>query len=422
MNDLFNSNIYNIVNTNKSQSKEKKLNVFTVFSNIGSNLNRFSSGNQKNLTNFNSQKKMKKESTKHKPNTEIKNNDEKLVGFNGNNLNNIKIKNYSNLIAKASKGVKNKNKSHYLSKPKLEIEVNNRNNRNNISTNYSKISKNKKYKKNISEHDLVNNILNTFSNCNPQKGVNIKLNFTSKKKLNTDKTNKNKTKTKSSAKARHSSDTKLLRSSSGYSHINSKISQTNSFFSGNNNKMGYVSTCGNNPDWTTKNFTNIMKGSSKKNTNSKHNNNNNHNNKYSKSPVIGKIIKNYKNNDLKCIFNMNLIPPVSPINNIQEYFKNLYKVEYNNDYKIKKIKNKNRKERESTGEKNKEKDEKKTNNDDYTNSKNTMTKTNDISKIKKDKDSINIIKYCNDTPEEIHFYIISYIQNGKNMEYNLNKK
>ena len=233
----------------------------------------------------------------------------------------------------------------------MEIEVNNRNKRNNISTNYSKISKNKKYKKNISEHDLVNNILNTFSNCNPQKGVNIKLNFTSKKKLNTDKTNKNKTKTKSSAKARHSSDTKLLRSSSGYSHINSKISQTNSFFSGNNNKMGYVSTCGNNPDWTTKNFANIMKGSSKKNTNSKHNNNN----KYSKSPVIGKIIKNYKNNDLKCIFNMNLMQPVTPLNNIQQYFKNLYKLEYNSDNKVKKINKKNKKEKDNNEHKEKQK-------------------------------------------------------------------
>jgi hypothetical protein len=62
------------------------------------------------------------------------------------------------------------------------------------------------------------------------------------------------------------------------------------------------------------------------------------------------------------------------------------------------------------------------NNDDYTNSKNTMTKTNDISKIKKDKDSINIIKFYNDSPEEIHFYVISSIQNGKNMEYSLMKK
>lgn len=430
MNELFNNNIHNIANTNKSQSKAKKLNVFTMFSNIGSNQNRFLSENQRNLTNFNSQKKMKKkENMKSKPINESKNNNPILVSFSGNNFNNIKIKNYSNLISKATKVIKNKNKSHCLSKPKLEIEINNRNNSNNISTNYSKITKNKKYKKNISEHDLVNNIINTFSNYNYQKGVNIKLNFSSKKKLNTDKNNKNKTKTKSSVgttteankskqtKSRHASDTKLLRSSSGYSYINSKLAQTNSFFSGNNsNKMGYISTYGNNPDWTNSNFENIMKVSAQKNNNCKKNKN-------SKSPIIGKIIKNYKNNDLNCIFNMNLIPLVSPINNIQDYFKNLYKVEYNNDYKIKKIKNNNKKERDSNGNKNKEKEEKmRLNNDDYTNSKNTMTKTNDISKIKKDKDSINIIKFYNDSPEEIHFYVISSIQNGKNMEYSLMKK
>ena len=51
-----------------------------------------------------------------------------------------------------------------------------------------------------------------------------------------------------------------------------------------------------------------------------------------------------------------------------------------------------------------------------------MTKTNDISRIKKEKDSIDNVKYSNDSPEEIHFYVISSIQNGKNMENNLVKK
>ena len=68
MNELFNNNIHNIANTNKNISKAKKLNVFTMFSNIGSNQNRFLSENQRNLTNFNSQKKMKKkENMKIKP-------------------------------------------------------------------------------------------------------------------------------------------------------------------------------------------------------------------------------------------------------------------------------------------------------------------------------------------------------------------
>ncbi len=51
-----------------------------------------------------------------------------------------------------------------------------------------------------------------------------------------------------------------------------------------------------------------------------------------------------------------------------------------------------------------------------------MTKTSDISKIKKEKESINNIKYYNDTPEEIHFYVISSIQNGKTLENSLYKQ
>ena len=222
----------------------------------------------------------------------------------------------------------------------------------------------------------------------------------------------------------------MLRSSSGYSSINHNLAQTNSFFNNNHsNQLGYISTWGNNNlEWTNTNLGNIVKLS-----NQKKSNNSKQKNKSNKGPIIGKIIKNYKNNDLKCIFNMNLMPPVTPINNIQEYFKNLYKVEYNNDNKVKKTNKKNKKEKDSNEhkekqeknekEKNKEKEIIRTkNNDDYNQSKNTMTKTNDISKIKKEKDSIDNQKYYNDSPEEIHFYVISSIQNGKNMEYNLIKK
>ena len=202
------------------------------------------------------------------------------------------------------------------------------------------------------------------------------------------------------------------------------MAKTNSFFNGNHsNNLGYISTCGNNPDWTNINFGNVMRISNQKNSY-----NNKHKTKSSKGPFIGKIIKNYKNNDLNCIFNMNVIPPVSPINNFQDYFKNLYKIEYNNEYRVKKIKNSNKKERNNNLNIHKNKNERdtrektRTNNDDYTTCKNTMTKTTDISKIKKEKESINNIKYYNDTPEEIHFYVLSSIQNGKNMVNNLNKK
>jgi len=439
MNVIFNNNS-NKSHINKSQSKEKNKNYIAVFSNLANSQNRYLSENQRNLTKFNSQKKIRKKESKNNKHKENKNN-AFLISFNDNNTNNIKLNNYTNLLDKTSKGAKtSKNKSHCLSKPKLEIEINN-------SNNFTRVTNNKKYKKNISEHDLVNNILNTFTNNNYQKGINIKLNFSSKKKLSHDnnkprpktdsatynkksKQNKSNNNKKNNERTKHSSDTKLLRSSSGYSSINHNLAQTNSFFNNNHsNQLGYISTWGNNNlEWTNTNLGNIVKLS-----NQKKSNNSKQKNKSNKGPIIGKIIKNYKNNDLKCIFNMNLMPPVTPINNIQEYFKNLYKVEYNNDNKVKKTNKKNKKEKDSNEhkekqeknekEKNKEKEIIRTkNNDDYNQSKNTMTKTNDISKIKKEKDSIDNQKYYNDSPEEIHFYVISSIQNGKNMEYNLIKK
>ena len=419
MNEILNNNLNNNTNKNKSHSKEKNINYFSAFPNMGNNINRYLSENQRNITKFISQKKNEKISK----NKNYKNSEAILISFNNNNINNInniKINNYTNLITKPSKIVKNsksKKRNHYASKPKLEIEINNRNNSNNVSTNYKK-NNNKKYKKNISEHDLINNLLNTFSNYNNSKGVNIKLNFTSKKKLISDKNKINKkgnntvdTRIYKQNNARHISDNKLLRSSSGYSYINSNIAQTNGFYNVNNsNQLGYISTCANIPELSNSNFTNLMKISNQKN-----NNNNRNRNKSSKGPYIGKIIKNIKNNDLNCIFNMNLIPPASQANNIQDYLKNLYNIEYNSDYRIKKNKNKKGKDININENKEKERDE-------YTNSKNTMTKTNDISKIKKDNYSINTFKYNNDSPEEIHFYVISSIQNSKNMEFNLAQK
>ena len=438
----------NIKNINSSQTKEKNKNNFAVLSNLEGNKNRFYSENQRNLTKFNSQKKIRKKEMTSKNKT---NNDNKS---NAILIDNNILKNYSNLIAKTSKCArnsrtsKNSEKSHHLSKPQLEIEINNINSTK-VSKNMSKITGNKKYKKNISEHDLINNLLTSFANYNlPKSTNNTKINFSSKKKLSYD-TNKNKNKTKikrdntfdskmkqnksnkNISKTRLPSDTKLFRSSSGYSYINSHLSQTNSFLSGNqSNHLGYISTWGNSPDLTSSNFANMIKTSNKKKGNNKHNKNGN------KGPIIGKIIKNYKNNDLNCIFNMNLIPPVSSMNNMQDYLKNLYKMEYNSEYRYKKHKNniENLKEnnnnnikRNKDKEKDKDKDKEtktKSNNDDYSQSKNTntMTKTNE-SKTKKEKDSIDNIKYCTgDTPEEIHFYIINSVQNGKNMIHKLNKK
>ena len=408
MNVLFSQNNPKIANINNSQSKEKSKNYLSVFSNIESSKNRYLSENQRNLTQFNSKKIIKRESqSKNKSNIKTKNK-AFLVSSNDNNI----LKLYSNLYTKSSKIVKNgknnsKNKSYYLSKPQIEIEINNINNINN-SKNLNKNPKIKKYKKNISEHDLVSKILTSFNNSNFPKSTNNKIN------------NK-----KNMAKTRHASDTKLLRSSSVYSYINN-MAKTNSFFNGNHsNNLGYISTWGNSPEMTNINY---------KSPNKKNNGSNKKKNKTNKEPVIGKIIKNYKNNDLNCIFNMNLIPPISPINNIQDYFKNLYKIEYNSDYRVQKNKNnsnikkynhnikRSHKESDMDRDKDGEKEIKtKSNNDDYSQSKNTMTKTNE-SKFRKEKDSIENHKYCNDSPEEIHFYVITSIQNGKNMICHLNKK
>ena len=214
---------------------------------------------------------------------------------------------------------------------------------------------------------------------------------------------------KDMSRLRRFSETKLLKSLSDYSNINNHMTQINSFFKGiHSNQNGYISTT----EWTNSNLGNKL--SNQKNNSNKQSNKNN------KGAVIGKIIKNYNKNDLNCIFNVNLIPPVTPISNIQDYFKNLYKVDYNSENKAKKNNVKNKKGRNENKGKNKEIRIK--NIDENNHNKNTMSKTNDISKIKKETNSMNNKKYCDDTPEEIHFYVISSIQGGKNMEYNLIKK
>ena len=145
MNVIFNNNS-NKSHINKSQSKEKNKNYIAVFSNLANSQNRYLSENQRNLTQFNSKKIIKREShSKNRSNVKNKNK-AFLASLNDNNI----LKLYSNLYTKSSKIAKNnknnsKNKSHYLSKPQLEIELNNINNANNskyINTN-PKIKKRK---------------------------------------------------------------------------------------------------------------------------------------------------------------------------------------------------------------------------------------------------------------------------------------
>ena len=426
----------NITNIQRSHSKEKPQKYISNFINFSSNKNHNNnfilSENQRNINKYKSQKRARQRDSYSKNLTENKHS----TFLENNNINNIRLKNYSNLMIKNTKIVKNinnkfkgktKNKSQSLLKPNLEIETPNNNtntntNNDNLSTNtHSRLNtnNNRRYRKNISDHDLVNNILNTFTNYNFPKNINAKINnisnnFSNKKKLSYSKNkvavnnscNQNNNVIKKPLKhngninninrPRTSSDTKLFRSSSGYSYINNNLFYTNSFFNGlnsdNPNQVNYIPTWGNSPEYSNNNNINDNNRNSKKNN---------------KGQIIGKIIKNYKNNDLNCIFNMNLIPPITPVNNIQDYFKNLYKVEYNNETKNKKHEKNNKKEKENEGI------NLKIINED--NKKGLNNKTDEIKNIN-DK---NIFE---ETVEEIHYYYVYMVQNGKNLEKKLIKK
>jgi hypothetical protein len=415
----------NINKIKGSHSKEKTNKFLSTFNNFSSNQNQITnfilSENQRNINKFKSQKKLRQKDSYSKNLTENKHS----TFFDSNNINNIKLKNYSNIMIKNSKLIRNmnsknkyktKNKSQSLLKPNIEIEAPNSTNTNhnidNMSTNaHSRLNtnnntNNKRYKKNISEHDLVNNILNTFTNYNFPKNINSKINnytnYSSKKKINygknvnnninsTKKTMKQNSNINNMNRPKTASETKLFRSSSGYSYINNNLFYTNSFFNGFNgdipNHLNYIPTWGNSPDFANNNG----------NCNSKQKNN--------KAPIIGKIIKNYKNNDLNCIFNMNLIPP-SSVNNIQDYFKNLYKVEYNNENRNKKHEKNIKKEKENNSEGINLK---------IINEDNKRIMGNKRNEIKNNKN-------WEESVEEIHFYYVHMVQSGKNLEKKLIKK
>ena len=367
----------NMANIQRSHSKEKPqkyISAFTNFSSHKNHINNILSENQRNINKLKTQKKLRQKDSYSKNLTENKHS----TFFEYNNVNNIKLKNFSNLMIKNSKIMRNlnnksknktKNKSQSLLKPNLEIETHNSNtNNDNMSTNtHSRLNtnNNRRYKKNISEYDLVNNILTTFTNYNFPKNVNPKINnFTN--------------------------------------YSNNNLICTNSFFNGFNgeipNQINYIPTWGNSPEYTNSNI----------NTNENNNNQNNSKQKNNKAPFVGKIIKNYKNNDLNCIFNMNLIPPMTSVNNIQDYFKNLYKLEYNGDRKNKKQDKNSKKEKENEGINLK-----------IINEENKKVGNNKINETKNNND---IEGLCESSVEEIHYYYVYMIQGGKNLETKLIKK
>ena len=102
---------------------------------------------------------------------------------------------------------------------------------------------------------------------------------------------------------------------------------------------------------------------------------------------------------------MNLIPP-SSVNNIQDYFKNLYKVEYNNENRSKKREKNIKKDKENNNEGINLK---------IINEDNKRINANKINEIKN-------IKNWEESIEEIHYYYVHMVQSGKNLEKKLNKK
>ena len=105
---------------------------------------------------------------------------------------------------------------------------------------------------------------------------------------------------------------------------------------------------------------------------------------------------------------MNLIPPMTSVNNIQDYFKNLYKLEYNGDRKNKKQEKNSKKEKENEGINLK-----------IINEENKKVGNNKINEINNNNDIEGI---CEGSVEEIHYYYVYMIQGGKNLEAKLIKK
>lgn len=115
MNAIINKQNNNIINKDKIQNKDLNKHHLSILSNTSNNQKRYSSDNQRNMTKFNSQRK-------------VNNNKDFLISL--NDINNIKINNLSNLLVKTTKVIKKTNNKKYsLSKPKLEIEINNKNNK-----------------------------------------------------------------------------------------------------------------------------------------------------------------------------------------------------------------------------------------------------------------------------------------------------
>ena len=412
---MSNIQIINSGNKNKPVKEQIKINLKiknmnflpTAFSDMKNNYyhylsekrkkGNYSRSNHKDRKSLNNSKNNNKHTHIHNDSNPHLHNDNII-----NTTYNIQQKNFTNYFSKTAKLIKEPNSKKNFSTAKPQINKN-MNNYNIIHTD-----------NNIT--NITNNIMNIFGNYNVTKsGLNMKVSFKNKnniqkaQKMNSSKKNKkykeeleNLRKSvkkapinnKSLAHIKQASEPKLIRSSSLYSFGNNLV-QTNSFINENihQNPLGYTSTGGNIPIKT--NF------------------------------------KGNKSLDLNGLFQVQLSPSMSPhnINNIQDYLKNLYKycgkkgkktgnIGNNNIVKKKKIITEPKEKKHRTKIKHNEAVHKKS-----TSRSNDITNSDKV--IQENFEGAMNYFYCDqckenneniDGPEELHFFYVTTVQNGKKLE------
>ena len=413
------SNIQSINSCNKNKPSKENLKINlkikninflpTAFSDMKSNFYHYLSEKRKKGNYSRSNHKDRKSLNNSKNNNKHTHfhNDSNPHFHNDNIINttyNIQQKNFTNYFSKTAKLIKEPHSKKIFSAAKLQINKN-INNYNIVHTD-----------NNIT--NITNNIMNFFGNYNIAKGgLSMKLSFKNKnitkkiKKINSSKkTSKSKEEienlrksakktqknNKSLTHIKHSSEPKLIRSSSLYSFGNNVV-QTNSFINENIKK---------NPL------------------------------EYTSGGIISKKFNNKGNKslDLNGLFQLQLSPSMSPhnmhnINNIQDYLKYLYKHCGKKEKKfLKKGSNNIVKKKKIITEPKEKKYKTKIKHDEVVHKKNT-SRSNDISNndkiIEENYESNNDYYYCDrcgeksenvDGPEELHFFYVNTIQNGKKLE------
>ena len=450
---------------NDNNNKIKDINIMPVFSDMKNNYYHYLSEKQRKPTYSNSNQKEHKNINNSQNRNNLQNDSNPHL-HNDNVINtasNIQHQNSnSNYLSKTSKLIKDPKikKSFSVSKPQIETETNYTNNSNENNINCARIKNLKNiYNSNKINTDnnitnITNNIMNIFGNYNIGKGgICMKLNIDNHKNKNKSNSKNSDIKRKQKSKEKQkienneennkknvinnksilnkqTSESKLIRSSSGYSFANN-TGYTNSFLNGNtqNTPLGYTSTGGNLTENKIIHFSNISVNRTKQKLTKKH--------------VMNKITKINKNVDMNGLFQLPISPSMSPhnINSIQDYLKNLYKYygknakKNINSYKNNPTsKNKNIVYKEKIITEPKDKKYKTKIKHDEINRKNSVSRSKDMknSKNENPKTPKNLQKiFCTNcgreerninTPEELHFFYVANVQNGKKLANNFAEK